>query len=68
METPEETKYIAIRAKGLDYFIWFERSQTIASLGCFIGKNGWGKDGNKINFKCYEKDIHAYIYSDELQY
>ena len=68
MKTPEETKYISVKPKGLDYFIWFETSKTFASLGCFVGKNGWGKNGSKINLKCYEKDIEAYIYSDELQY
>ena len=68
MKTPEETKYIAVKLKGLNHFIWFRTSKVITSLGCFIGKNGWGKNGALTNLKCYEKDIEAYIYSDELQY
>lgn len=62
------TKYIAIKIKGFDYYLWFEQSKVIEGLGCFIGKEGWGHHGAFTNIKVELSEIAGFVYSDELQY
>jgi hypothetical protein len=61
-------KYIAVKPKGFDYYIWFEQEKVIQDLVYFIGRNGWGKNGAFTNLKCRSSEIESFIYSDELQY
>ena len=61
-------KYVAIKLKGFNYYIWFETKKVIYDSNCFIGKSGWGKGGAFTNIKCSSSEIDSYIYSDELQY
>lgn len=61
-------KYIAVKPTGFDYYIWFETEKVIQELGCFIGKEGWGKGGVLTNIKCNGSEIDSFIYSDALQY
>lgn len=63
-----KTKYIAIKPKGLDHYLWFETENVIQELGCFLGNKGWGKDGAFTEIKCKAEEIDSFIYSDELQY
>lgn len=68
MDESLNRKYIAVKPKGFKYYIWFKTAEVIHDLGCFIGKNGWGKDGALTNIKCNASEIDSFIYSDELQY
>ncbi len=68
MDKSLQRKYVAIKPKGFAYYIWFKTENVIYDLGCFIGKDGWGKDGALTNIKCSGTEIDSYIYSDELQY
>lgn len=61
-------KYIAVKPKGFNYYIWFITEQVECDSGFFIGQNGWGKNGSNTSIKCNENEIVSYIYSDELQY
>jgi hypothetical protein len=68
MEDKLLKKYIGIKPKGFNHYIWFETEKTINDLGVFIGEGGWGKNGAFTNIKCYSSEIDSYIYSDSLQY
>ena len=61
-------KYVAIKPNGFNYYIWFETEKVIHDLGCFVGRDGWGKGGALTNIKCNANEIDSYIYSDVLQY
>lgn len=61
-------KYIAVKPKGFNHYIWFETTKTTNDLGVFIGEDGWGKNGALTSVKCKSSDIDGFIYSDELQY
>ncbi len=61
-------KYIAIKLKSFDYYLWFKKENVTQYLGAFIGKDGWGKNGAYTNIKCSSSEIDSFIYSDELQY
>lgn len=64
----EELKYIAIKPRGFNFWIWFETKKTVRNLGVFCGENGWGKGGTLTNIKIRESEIEGEIYSKELQY
>lgn len=61
-------KYIAIKVKGLNHWLWFERDKVIRDGRTFNGTGGWGKDGAFINIKVDESKIEGEIESDTLQY
>ena len=60
-------KYIAIKLKGLDHWLWFEKSKTVNHLGVFCGSEGWGKRGALTTIKVATNQIVGEIKSDELQ-
>lgn len=61
-------KYIAIRPKGFNHYIWFKKDKVNNACGSFIGLDGWGKGGAFTSIECDENEIKSIIYSDELQY
>jgi hypothetical protein len=61
-------KYVAIKPKGLNRYIWFKTENVSCESDVFLGQNGWGKNGALTNIKCNTNEIESYIYSDELQY
>lgn len=61
-------KYIAIKVKHFNYWIWFEISKTSKENCCFIGKKGWGKGGAYTSININENNIEGEINSDTLQY
>lgn len=61
-------KYIAIKVRGLNYWLWFEADKTKLEDGEFFGEYGWGKDGAKTSISVSSFEITGKIYSDELQY
>ena len=61
-------KYVAIKIKGFDHYIWFQKSKTIRENGNFIGIEGWGKRGAFTEITIAESEIIGEIKSAELQY
>jgi len=61
-------KYIAIKVKGINHWIWFEKEKAIRQGGNFIGDAGWGKDGAYTSITISESQIEGEITSDSLQY
>lgn len=61
-------KYVAIKIKGLDHWLWFEQKEVINDEIKFKGKNGWGKNGALTSIEINKSSIEGYIYSDILQY
>jgi hypothetical protein len=61
-------EYIAVKVKGLDFFIWFQIKDVTIEDGLFIGTSGWGKDRCATNLECKQADIVATIHSSELQF
>lgn len=61
-------KYIAVKLKGLDNWIWFEKSKTVNYLGVFCGTDGWGKNGERTSIKVKVEEIFGEMESDKLQY
>ncbi|MGB4776423.1 MAG: hypothetical protein WBP45_14700 [Daejeonella sp.] len=68
MDDSLNRKYIAIKPKGLNHYLWFEQEKVITEFGCFIGQSGWGEGGAFTNIKCKIDQIESFIYSDQLQY
>lgn len=60
--------YIAVKVKGLDFFIWFESKKVTIENGIFIGTSGLGKDRHNTNLECSQFEIIATIYSSGLQF
>ena len=63
-----DTKYIAIKVKGFDHWIWFENQAVQEKDGMFNGSDGWGKGGAETSIEVPTSEIVARIYSNELQY
>ena len=61
-------KYVAIKLKDFDHWIWFEKEKTTEALGCFCGTDGWGKGGARTSIKVKSDTIVGMLDSDELQY
>jgi len=61
-------KYIAIKVKGFDHYIWFELSNTSREDGNFLGIQGWGKNGAFTEISVPVSEIISEIKSSELQY
>lgn len=62
----EDQKFVGIKLKSLDSYIWFETANVIHALSSFIGKEGVGKDNSRTNIKCRDSEIESYIYSDNI--
>jgi hypothetical protein len=43
MKAELKRKYIAIKLKGMNHYIWFETNKTSTETGVFIGKGGCAK-------------------------
>ena len=61
-------KYIAIKIKGLNHWLWFEQQKVKDDGIKFEGKDGWGKNGEYICIETDKSTIEGYIYSHTLQY
>lgn len=61
-------KYIAIKLKAFDYWLWFEIKKVKRENGVFIGKEGWGDGGNLTEININEDLIEGEITSETLQY
>jgi len=66
--TATTVKYLAVKLKGLNHFVWFERQKTKQAQGQFAGQGGWGARGVATNIQCQVSAVEAWIYSEELQY
>lgn len=64
----ENVKYVAVKLKSFNYYIWFKVDETHYEDNTFVGLNGWGKNGAYTNLRCNKDEIVSYIYSKELQY
>jgi len=61
-------KYIAIKVKGYDHWLWFEKPNVRYVGGKFIGEKGWGKHGTYIDVNISESDITSKIESTGLSF
>lgn len=61
-------KYIAIKLKGLNHWIWFKAEKVKEEAGQFKGHEGWGKDGALTSIDVSNENIEGRILCDELQY
>lgn len=68
MDINKTSKYLAIKVRGLDHWLWFERVKTTMESGMFIGMGGWGIDGKHTEIKVDQDLIEAEISSEALQY
>jgi len=64
----EPTKYIAIKIKGMNHYLWFERAKTEIEDNSFIGRDGWGEGGAFTHINVSEDEIIGRIESESLQY
>lgn len=64
----KDTKYIAIKVRGIRYWLWFNIKKVKRDSYTFIGKDGWGKGGAYTNITVPEDEIIGELYSDDLQY
>ncbi len=64
----KDLKYIAIKVKGLNHWLWFEQEKVIEMNGTFEGTDGWGAGGNLTSIKISNCEITGRIYSQALQY
>ena len=62
------TEYIAIKLRGFNHLLWFERAKTTEEAGCFKGIEGWGESGAFTNVECESQCIEARLESEMLQY
>lgn len=63
-----EEKYIAIKVKGLSFWLWFEFENTRTEKGMFYGTDGHGKNGGMINIAIPENEIIGKLHSEDLSY
>ena len=68
MEEELKLKYVAIRPKGFNHFLWFDWIAVQIDSDTFLGIKGWGVNGAHTNIKVKIQDIEAFIHSDSLQY
>lgn len=61
-------KYLAVKVKGLDHYLWFKSENVANESGKFVGKDGWGKRGANTDLETYDSEIISTISSDALQY
>ncbi len=63
-----KTKFLGIKIKGYDYFIWFKRTNTSLNNSTFTGKDGYGKGNNNTSITCNISEIVGAIHTDSEQY
>ena len=68
MSKRNSTKYIAVKVKGIAYWLWFNTKKVKRANHEFVGKDGWGKGGTLTNITVPEDEIIGEIHSDDLQY
>lgn len=61
-------KYVAIKVKGLDHWLWFKQEFVTEKAGRFKGEKGWGKGGALTSVDVAKRDITSRLASDTLQY
>jgi len=61
-------KYIAIKVKGLENWLWFETKEVTEKKGRFIGLSGWGELGMYTEIDTDNSQIIGRIHSDFPQY
>lgn len=62
------TKYIAIKVKGIAHWLWFDTKKVKLDGTTFVGNEGWGKDGALTSINVLKEEIIGKLYSDNLQY
>jgi hypothetical protein len=62
------TPYVAVKVKGFNHFIWFERFNIVDDGIFFCGVNGWAQGGALTHLNCESSAIEARIESDTLQH
>lgn len=61
-------KYLAIKVKGMNHWLWFASENIDEKDGVFIGTGGWGKGGAFTSCKVSSLLIEGRIESESLQY
>lgn len=61
-------KYIAIKIKNFNYWIWFDKRNVQEDSSTFIGTGGWGRDGEITDVNIPLNMIEGRIESNNLQY
>jgi len=61
-------KYIGIKIKGLDHWLWFEKSKVSEASLYFCATEGWGKDGEVTSIGVDTNLIEGRITSNALQF
>lgn len=62
------SKYVAIKVKGIDHWFWFDRTGVSRDNGVFRGLDGWGDGGAMTEITVDEGLIEGEIASESLQY
>ncbi len=60
-------KFLAIKIKEVDFWIWFEKTKVEESTLVFTGQRGWGKQGRDISIEVSPHLIEGRMEADELQ-
>lgn len=68
MTIDNSQKYIGIKVKGINHWIWFATKNSEITNFHFIGKGGWGKNGAFTNVDVPTEEIIGTIYSESPQY
>lgn len=63
-----DSKYTAIKIKGLNYWLWFNSENVIEEKGIFKGIRGLGSGGYHANIEIDTGLIQGRITSDNLMY
>jgi len=63
-----KNKYVAIKLRDFNYYIWFATENVTEDQSNFKGLGGWGKGGAFTNIECKTTEIISWVYSSDLQY
>ncbi len=63
-----DSKYLAIKVKGLGAWLWFAFDKIEESEGKFIGRDGWGFKGNAIAIDVRLSEIVGRLESPAIFY
>ena len=61
-------EYTAIKIKNFNHWLWFKTEKVTQKDGVFVGKEGWGYQGNLTEITINESEIIGYITSDFPMY
>lgn len=64
----KKTKYIAIKVKDLNHWLWFKTVNVTEKNGRFIGLDVWGHQGNFMEIDVDCREIVGRIHSDHPHY